>query len=1037
MATASSQLIPEFKDGFTVLPAGMHGGLRPVLVPAGRVSRAINISFRGGYATTRPGWTPCVDLKTQGAGPYQGGGRWRAGSSEYIVSVFNGGVYCYDLVSGAVNVIPGAMTPGSQVFTTQAGGLFVMGDGQHSVALEVVDNVPTKVYPAATADPTKMVPGTIMHYCQGRIHYVPTALGISPTSNLSYSRYFLSGDILLPGDSMTALGTSEISTLDGGLARGLPDELGPIRGMISAQNPGKGLGMGPLYVFARDGVAAFDVSIPRSSVVAADGTVLQPGWVGSPLGSVLEYGTGTESPWSLTAEGTDVCFRGRDGIYSLSRDKQSAQSGAIAPTPISFEVQRWIDPETNLSAISGATSDRRLHVTAISDGADGYLGMLTLDSAISTSMGVDAAPAWDGIWTGPRYARILTASRLGQETLFAVLTDGSIFRLDDTSDTDGGTAITSQIITKAMYSDQTLIVSYKRLKYIDLWLQDITRDTTVQVYFRPDGYPLWTPVGCQKTFSVDPANSLPQERRRTRFSCRDVGPENDPKPGMNSGSLRCGYTFQIKLVFTGCAAVTRLDCVADAIAEENPLQENADSSSQKFSITPSQFHTADVDFIQLPPGPGLDEGFVRGPTAIGSTGWDQGVGVPSSAWPPAYTRQVFPAGPQGPPGATIIINQSGRKTNPTDPTDPLDPGGSGRVCGDADRPSLKHRSIITDSIDKGTQVLKLFGVDAQANDFAIGDTILAVDKDGSTGRKYIPIAPSDLQSGDRIVALSAEGVLTAKGVASPAAVFSAYDKIMALDNHNNIGSREIDLTPGPFVLNDKIAAFTEAGALGTRGVASPTSILGNDDTLVVFDHAGNLGSRVVTRSATELVWGDTLLAIGASGHIGTRPVNQAAVAFDLRTDKILTIDAGDAIVTRNVDTTSIDPFHPTTEKVLTVDAGGAIVTRTIDAANPTPFSVGDKILVVDEGDDVVTRSIDPTPAVLAAGDSLAAFDIKGNMTSKILVDSSDGLVTGDNLVVRALDKSLATRGFPTGNQYKVLQIDGSGGIIADWVRFSA
>ena len=70
MAQPNVPLLQEFKDEFTRLPGGMHGGLRPTLVPQGQASRAINISFRGGYAKTRPGWTPVVDMKTDGATPW-------------------------------------------------------------------------------------------------------------------------------------------------------------------------------------------------------------------------------------------------------------------------------------------------------------------------------------------------------------------------------------------------------------------------------------------------------------------------------------------------------------------------------------------------------------------------------------------------------------------------------------------------------------------------------------------------------------------------------------------------------------------------------------------------------------------------------------------------------------------------------------------------------------------------------------------------------------------------------------------------------
>lgn len=701
MAPANTSIFQEYRDGFTMLPGGMHGGLRPTLVPKGQCSRGINVSFRGGYARTRPGWTPVVDMKIGGLTPFQGAARWRTPAAEYIVSVFNGTTFFFDVASGAVNSIASVFSPGKQVFMTQASDLLVAGDGDKSVAFDLVAGVPTKVYPGATDDPNKMVPASIMHFCLGRIHYVPTKLGVAPDAALSYSRYFISGDILLPGSPMTALGTTEVQSLDGGYARGLPDELGPIRGLVSAQNPGKGIGLGPLLVFARDGVASFDVSLPRASVVNPDGTIVSQGWSGSAIGSVLEYGTGTDSPWSLTPAGTDVYFRGRDGIYSLARDTQSTQQGAVEAAPLSFEVQRWLDPETQLAGISGAAADRRIHMTAISDGSDGYLGMLSLDTEITNSLGQSSAPAWDGIWTGPRFAKILEANRQGDPTLYAVLTDGTIFRLDDTADTDGGTEITSQLVSRAMFSDPAQIDPYKQLQRVDLWLSDITRDTTIKVYFRPDGYQLWTQIGCERSLKVDPANSFPQERRRLRFACRDGmdSPENDRRPGMNSGTLRHAFTYQIKVVWTGFGTLTRLDCVANQVAEENPSQALEDPSSTNFAITASDTHFADVDFIQQPPGAGLDTGWVRGPTKVGNTIWDTGVGIPDSAWPPKYTRQVFPAGPQGLPGATIVLKSRGTAGS----------GDAGLdVFGDADAKAPTGYSVDTKLVANGNRELGIY-----------------------------------------------------------------------------------------------------------------------------------------------------------------------------------------------------------------------------------------------------------------------------------------------------------------------------------------
>ncbi len=606
MATRTSQPESrEVRDLDAALPYGMDGGADPMTLSPGRYSRGVNISIRDGYARTRPGWAFVADLGVGDGVNLQGAARWRS-LDEYIVSVFNGNIYFFNVSTKAVTVITLVVSPGRQVFFTQADELLVVADGTSSAAFNLVDGVPKKVFPLAPLTADSLQPCSILAYCQGRIYSVPRLLGFDSTSAPANDRYFVSGDILKAGDPLSLLGATETQTLDGGLARGLPGEMGPIRGLTVAQNPGKSNGLGPLLVFCRDGVAAFDVSINRASV--RDPVSLQlitPGWADSAIGAVLEYGVGTDSPWSLIQSGTDIFFRGRDGIYSLARDREAVQSGAVSVPSMSYEVQPWIQQETELFSISGAIADHRMFMTSVAGDSGGYRGVLTLDTlATATANNDKGVVAWCGLWTGPTFGQILDASYQSAPALHTVTPDGKIYRLDNSYKTDSGTPIESQLTTRALFATgETGIAYYKWLSYIDVWLSEITRDTSIEVFFRPDGYPLWTRIGCPKVITVA-EGSLPQERRKMRFSCRDGAeyPENDRRPGMNSGSLRHGYTFQIKLVIAGNAIIKRIDAVANLVSEEPPSQETEDTTGKIFSVIPSAFHTETNDFTQPPPG---------------------------------------------------------------------------------------------------------------------------------------------------------------------------------------------------------------------------------------------------------------------------------------------------------------------------------------------------------------------------------------------------------------------------------------------------
>lgn len=76
--------------GFSTLDFGMNAGVSPALIPANQVAQAVNVTFRGDFAETRPQWTNHIlmNAPTTWTGIYQGMMHYdgEAGQSGWLVA---------------------------------------------------------------------------------------------------------------------------------------------------------------------------------------------------------------------------------------------------------------------------------------------------------------------------------------------------------------------------------------------------------------------------------------------------------------------------------------------------------------------------------------------------------------------------------------------------------------------------------------------------------------------------------------------------------------------------------------------------------------------------------------------------------------------------------------------------------------------------------------------------------------------------------------------------------------------------------------
>jgi hypothetical protein len=414
----------ELNDGFLSLLGGMHSGIDPMVISpdSGVYAKGINVTARRGIIQTRPSFVPFQQLAS---GNFQGGFVWKLESCDRFVYVIDGVLYSMRFDTKEIT------THGSyfdvtedRLYFCQAYKWAVIQDGENTPqALEENDSGSAVVYarpfPYVDSDsPPKelaLVPGTVMSYAHGRIHYVPSDLpAIAPVitdeadpdqlnqiptilpSNGKAS--FVSSDILDIYVPEFVFRMTEHRVLNEGGAIELPLELGYIYGMAAMRNAATGTGTGPLVVFAREGVCAFDVSIPRTE------------WKSVQIGQVLFSTIGTISPHSITQINTDIGFIDTEGQLRTIRYESSSVGNSLTSTPISNELDVFIkkDDNKNLENVSMSFVDNRLTWTMFGsnrntgDVYESHIpnipGFLRLDGGVTTYQWSDYLDLKNWFW---------------------------------------------------------------------------------------------------------------------------------------------------------------------------------------------------------------------------------------------------------------------------------------------------------------------------------------------------------------------------------------------------------------------------------------------------------------------------------------------------------------------------------------------------------------------------------------------------------------------------------------------------------------
>jgi hypothetical protein len=613
----------QLMEGMGPVTGGVHGGLHPSLLQENQYSKGLNITTRGGFVSTRPGFRKLLDL---GTGVFQGAGRYRLNEGDRLIFVqegkikqiklfekpltveeyqvqdttytrFNGAnpstsgdppVTTYESVPVTETFSPnfGKAPDGTwstQVNMAKAERFFIVQDGYHQPAIIPADDAGE--YPDTArvsfqspfAYPGTVVgfPSTAFHYSEvpigGAISYASRRLvvsprfewqdltGVYPENPTSGRMTFVASDVDIGPGH--CLRFIENNFADGGGSLSLPLESGFITAMAPFRNSEAVDGNGALVVFGQDGVCAFNLAFDRRTWGADKQAISQ----------MLFQDTGSYSPKAITPVNDDLYFRRPDGLASLryTASQAGGSTGSLSISPQSFEVSHRLnlDKFEDLPFVSMDYVDNRLFMTSCGRDPEsgGFRGMVVLDGSSLYSMTSAPTPVYDDIWTGLKFLQLVSGRFEGRLTQFMFAQcNGSVglWCVDPEADSDDGTPVLSRFYTREMNFGS---LDIKKFSKVEMWITDLVGEADITVYWRADGYYLWKQ--CSTVNVNADASGLPQSRYRLTVSPT----EENPCDEATGRPLRAGSAFQFCVEWRGSLKLEKVLFFADV---ETALEPN-------------------------------------------------------------------------------------------------------------------------------------------------------------------------------------------------------------------------------------------------------------------------------------------------------------------------------------------------------------------------------------------------------------------------------------------------------------------------------
>lgn len=586
--------LPPYPVG--ALTQGCHSGLPPYLLGPQQCSFAVNVSFRGGYATSRPPlWKLVANYASEGTqsalkARFQGAAFYRSigNNPSCLVASVGGRLFRWTPAQRTVKVdeitpfkadgvtldVNDPLQP--QVWMAQGQDFLVVNDGQSEPYIFDGASVKRSLGHAGKQLP----PGRQVFYSNGRFIVVladPNAEGIAYiASDLVYNTgsgtaaYNYRDSILYINDNLSILG---------GRAFAVPVTAGPITALFSTAVSDTSLGQGPLQVATGEGI--YSVDLPLDATLWT--TTQQPTQV------VALPNGGPTGGYAVTTVNGDAWYRALDGLRSFVVARRDFNTWV--QTPLSFEMARIMvfDQQNLLQYASVVNFNNRLLCTCspytVKDRGVAHRGLVALDYNNISSLTTRSQPAYDGLWTGLPVLQVVKGRVGNVDRCFVFALDGNgdicLYELgyDEAAwfDNDGAkdVGIASYIESAALYGRDTDPIQtsqvLKRIEAGDLYWESLIGPNNAtppgrvafNVQYRSDQWPFWvdwavynacaqscyTPVSCTQPRPVQTQYTTYQRLPVPASVCNQL----------TGRPFREGYTFQVKLSWVGHATLHRFN----------------------------------------------------------------------------------------------------------------------------------------------------------------------------------------------------------------------------------------------------------------------------------------------------------------------------------------------------------------------------------------------------------------------------------------------------------------------------------------------
>lgn len=564
-----SESLTDF-DGLTTITRGIDSENAPALIGVDQVAFAINTTFRGGFAQSRPG----VSKLTLSGDAFQLG-RWQgahgyvaANGQPSIIASIGGQIIRFDPISKQVTNLStplGLTNPSnlSHAWMTQAEIYLPIQDGS-SIPLIWDGALLRRGKPVAFGG-SEFPVGKMMEYNNGRLWVAKPDLRTFWGGDLAYSR---------TGKAADVLGGLENEFLLGGGEFVMPSTAGFITAIKTVAAQDSVVGQGPLQVFGETGTASMSVPFDRET------------WqfLNSPIETVSLLSSGPRSQEGVAIVNGDLWYRAADGVRSFMMARRD--HGTWVNTPLSSEMNRVLerDDDNLLSFGSSVLFDNRLLVTvspyrATYDGVAygvAHRGLAVLNFEPVSGMFNRGQPAWEGIWTGLNILQVVVLKCYGVDRCFIFALNDCLqiemWELSKRAAFDNLDDPIEWVLETRAFGFKDQSESLKQLARAERWFDRISGVVAFDIKFRPDSFWGWLDLDngtvCATTDLCTPPGcspSSPQLQYRPRKLT--AAPDNECEEATDK-PYRNGFEFQFKLTVNGAARLRRFRAVATQVAED-------------------------------------------------------------------------------------------------------------------------------------------------------------------------------------------------------------------------------------------------------------------------------------------------------------------------------------------------------------------------------------------------------------------------------------------------------------------------------------